>query len=68
MDHGADAPAVLAFADGHSPQPGGAAVSQYIGIDLHKSKSSVTRLTSRSEAQRFDCATGSHFILGREPV
>ena len=32
---------------GHNPQPGGAAVSQSIGIDLHKSKSFVTRLTSR---------------------
>jgi len=29
------------------PQPGGAAVSQYIGIDLHKAKSFVTRMDRR---------------------
>ena len=29
------------------PHPGGAAVSQYIGIDLHKAKSFVTRLDQR---------------------
>jgi hypothetical protein len=31
----------------HNPQQGGAAASEYIGIDLHKAKSFVTWLTLR---------------------
>src|SRR6187200_1715341 len=31
----------------HIPQPGGAAMGDYIGIDLHKTKSFVTRMTAQ---------------------
>lgn len=33
--------------DGYIPQPGGAALGDYIGIDLHKTKSFVTRMTAQ---------------------
>jgi transposase len=33
--------------DGHIPQPGGAAIGDDIGIDLHKTKSFVTRMTAQ---------------------
>jgi hypothetical protein len=32
---------------GHIPQPGGAATGVYIGIDLHKTQSFVTRMTAQ---------------------
>jgi hypothetical protein len=31
----------------HIPHPGGAAMGDYIGIDLHKTKSFVTRMTAQ---------------------